>query len=152
RAQRVLILVPDSLVHQWFLELLRRFNLWFHIFDEDRCASIEQVDPGINPFMDDQLILCSIAWCAANPHRAAQAAGGEWDMLVVAEAHHLGWSPVEASPEYRLVEAISRNTAGLLLLTATPEQIGIPSHFARLRLLDPDRFYDLDAFVRESER
>jgi len=37
RAQRVLILVPESLVHQWFVELLRRFNLWFHIFDEERC-------------------------------------------------------------------------------------------------------------------
>jgi len=32
RAQRVLILLPESLVHQWFVELLRRFNLWFHIF------------------------------------------------------------------------------------------------------------------------
>ena len=35
RTQRVLILVPESLVHQWFVELLRRFNLWFSIFDED---------------------------------------------------------------------------------------------------------------------
>ena len=32
---RVLILVPGSLVHQWFVELLRRFNHWFgDIFDE----------------------------------------------------------------------------------------------------------------------
>src|SRR4029434_4691478 len=31
RVQRVLILVPESLVHQWFVELLRRFNLWFSI-------------------------------------------------------------------------------------------------------------------------
>jgi ATP-dependent helicase HepA len=35
-------------------------------------------------------------------------------------------------------------------LTATPEQLGVNSHFARLRLLDPDRFYDLDAFLAES--
>ena len=46
RAQRVLILVPDSLVHQWFVELLRRFNLWFHIFDEERCDAIETAQPG----------------------------------------------------------------------------------------------------------
>jgi ATP-dependent helicase HepA len=32
---------------------------------------------------------------------------------------------------------------GLLLLTATPEQLGMSGHFARLRLLDPDRFSDL---------
>ena len=63
RVQRALILVPDSLVHQWFVELLRRFNLWFHIFDEERCASIEAVEPGANPFLDDQFILCSIQPC-----------------------------------------------------------------------------------------
>lgn len=38
----------------------------------------------------------------------------------------------------------------MLLLTATPEQLGLESHFARLRLLDPDRFHDLDAFRAES--
>lgn len=152
RAQRVLILVPDSLVHQWFLELLRRFNLWFHIFDEERCESIERLSPGANPFADDQLVLCSVGWCASHPDRARQAAEGEWDMLVVDEAHHLGWSPQDASPEYRLVEAAGSRTPGLLLLTATPEQLGVPSHFARLRLLDPDRFYDLAAYVQESEQ
>jgi ATP-dependent helicase HepA len=34
-------------------------------------------------------------------------------------------------------------------LTATPEQLGKESHFARLRLLDPDRFYSFSAFVEE---
>jgi ATP-dependent helicase HepA len=61
RAKRVLILVPDSLVHQWFVELLRRFNLWFHIFDEERCASIESANPVANPFLDDQLVLASLS-------------------------------------------------------------------------------------------
>ena len=41
RVSRVLILVPDSLVHQWFVEILRKFNMWFHIFDEERCEAIE---------------------------------------------------------------------------------------------------------------
>jgi ATP-dependent helicase HepA len=40
---------------------------------------------------------------------------------------------------------------GVLLLTATPEQLGQDSHFARLRLLDPNRFHDLAAFRAESE-
>ena len=39
QARRVLILVPESLTHQWFVELLRRFNLWFSIYDEARCAA-----------------------------------------------------------------------------------------------------------------
>jgi ATP-dependent helicase HepA len=37
------------------------------------------------------------------------------------------------------------------LLTATPEQLGVESHFARLRLLDPDRYRDLATFEAESK-
>ncbi len=150
RAQRVLILVPESLVHQWFVELLRRFNLWFHIFDEDRCDAIETADPEANPFLDDQLVLASIGLFTSKEQRVQQALAAGWDLLVVDEAHHLGWSPGATSPEYALVEALGRQTPGLLLLTATPEQLGVASHFARLRLLDPDRFYDLDEFVKEA--
>ena len=38
RARRVLILVPEPLLHQWLIELLRRFNLRFRLFDEERVA------------------------------------------------------------------------------------------------------------------
>ena len=151
RAHRVLILVPDSLVHQWFVELLRRFNLWFHIFDEERCEAIEMVNPESNPFLDGQLVLCSLSLFTKNEARLQQALAAGWDMLVVDEAHHLGWAPDAVSPEYAVVEAISRRTPGLLLLTATPEQLGMASHFARLRLLDPDRFFDLQEFIGEAE-
>src|SRR5436190_10048295 len=89
RAQRVLIVVPESLVHQWFVELLRRFNLWFHIFDEERCEAIEE--EGKNPFLDDQLVLSSIGLFMRNEHRAQEALSAGWDMLVIDEAHHLGW-------------------------------------------------------------
>ncbi len=151
RAQRVLILVPESLVHQWFVELLRRFNLWFHIFDEERCDAIETANPETNPFLDDQLVLASIRLFTGKKKRVEQALAAGWDMLVVDEAHHLGWAPEAVSPEYAVVEALGRQTPGLLLLTATPEQLGMASHFARLRLLDPDRFYDLDEFIHEAE-
>ncbi len=73
-------------------------------------------------------------------------------MVVVDEAHHLSWAPGSPGPEYAFVELLARETPGLLLLTATPEQLGLASHFARLRLLDPDRFYDVDAFIRETEQ
>ena len=151
RVRRALILVPEPLIHQWFVELLRRFNLWFHLFDEERCASIEANEPDANPFLDDQLVLCGIALLAGNERRRQQALAAGWDIVVVDEAHHLGWSPGSVSPEYALVEALGRQTPGLLLLTATPEQLGMASHFARLRLLDPDRYHDLTAFTREAE-
>ena len=149
RASRALILVPDPLVHQWLVELMRRFNLRFRIFDEETCQAIEASQPGDNPFHSEQLVLCSLALFHDQPERFSQALDGEWDMLVVDEAHHLTWSAEEPSAEYLLVEALSLCTPGVLLLTATPEQLGQAGHFARLRLLDPDRYFDLAHFLRE---
>ncbi len=107
RADRVLILVPEPLVHQWFVELLRRFNLLFSLFDEERCASIEFNDPEANPFLDSQLVLCSVAFPGGDPDRAAQILAAGWDLLIVDEAHHLAWTPDEPSPHYRLVESLA---------------------------------------------
>ncbi|MGC3958410.1 MAG: RNA polymerase-associated protein RapA [Verrucomicrobiota bacterium] len=146
RAQRVLVLVPESLVHQWFVEMLRRFNIRFDLFDTERCVAIEAGDPGANPFLDSQLVLTSIGFLASDPQRCAQTVATGWDLLVVDEAHHLEWSEAMPSREYQVVEELSRKSAGLLLLTATPEQLGVESHFARLRLLDPDRYRDLATF------
>ncbi len=151
RISRVLILVPESLLHQWFVEVLRKFNLWFNIFDETRCASLEKGAPEGNPFLSDQLVICSIDFLAGSEKRSRQAVSANWDMLVVDEAHHLEWSVAEVSPEYSIVELLSRVAKGLLLLTATPEQLGVESHFARLRLLDPNRYANYQDFVKESE-
>jgi len=161
RAHRVLIVVPETLVHQWLVEMLRRFNLHFRIFDEARLEDLfasddetdEDVDetPTENPFMGEQLVLCSIEFLAANPKYFAQCLQAQWDLLVVDEAHHLQWSPDHASDEYLLVEKLAAQTKGVLLLTATPEQLGKESHFARLRLLDAERFPDFDAFVEEEK-
>lgn len=149
RARRVLIVVPETLVHQWLVEMLRRFNLKFSIFDEERCLALEESTDFSNPFHAEQLILCSLEFLVSQPTRFEQSLGGEWDLLVVDEAHHLQWSPEKPSLEYELVEKLSLTTKGVLLLTATPEQLGKESHFARLRLLDADRFSDFDAFVKE---
>lgn len=150
RADRVLILVPEPLIHQWFVEMLRRFNLPFSIFDEERCEAIEEHQPGANPFLENQLVLCSIDFLARDRNRATQALEAGWNMLVVDEAHHLEWTRHGSSAGYRVAEALAATIPGLLMLTATPQQLGPEGHFARLRLLDPDRYVDPDAFLEET--
>ena len=149
RAARILILLPPALINQWFVEMFRRFQMTFSIFDEERCASLDA--SGANPFLDSQLVICPIDFLSGNPARAAQAREAGWDLLVVDEAHHLRWSPSEAGPEYQLVESLAAATPGVLLLTATPRQLGMEGHFARLRLLDPVRYSELETFLAESK-
>ncbi|USD60011.1 RNA polymerase-associated protein RapA [Vibrio sp. SCSIO 43140] len=150
RAQRILIVVPETLQHQWLVEMMRRFNLHFSIFDEERC--IEAYAESDNPFDTQQLVLCSLDFLRKSRKRFEQALEGEWDLLVVDEAHHLEWSQEQPSRQYQVVEALAEKTPGVLLLTATPEQLGRESHFARLRLLDADRFFDYEAFVKEEDQ
>ncbi|MBK1834760.1 DEAD/DEAH box helicase family protein [Roseibacillus ishigakijimensis] len=150
RASRILILVPEPLVHQWFVELYKRFNLLFALFDEERAAAIESGDPEGNPFLDSQLILASTEFLADSPERAAQARAADFDLLIVDEAHHLEWTPEAASPSYEMVEGLAAVVPSLLLLTATPQQLGPEGHFARLRLLDPDRYTSLEEFAAEA--
>jgi ATP-dependent helicase HepA len=151
RIARVLVLTPPSLTAQWFVELWRRFNLPFALFDEERCEAIEVADDSRNPFEDEQCVIADIDWLADAPTRARQVVAANWDLVVVDEAHHLEWAPEAASPAYRLAEQLAAHSPGLVLLTATPQQLGRSGHFARLRLLDPARYTDLDAFAAEAD-
>ena len=149
-ASRALIVVPSTLIHQWLIEMLRRFNLRFSIFDHDRFSSL--LEEGIeNPFETEQLILCDQDFLTSNDLIQSQAIAADWDLLVVDEAHHLHWSEEESSAEYQCIESLAARSHGVLLLTATPEQAGLESHFARLRLLDPDRFHCLSEFIQQEK-
>ncbi len=151
RAARVLILVPDALVHQWLVELRRRFNLPFAVFDAERCAGLAEDEPEANPFLSEQLVLAGLGLVTASAPWGQEAAAAGWDIVVVDEAHHLSWTRTSASPAYEAVEAIAARAPGLLLLSATPERLGEEGHFARLRLLDPDRYDDFERWQSEAE-
>ena len=146
RAERILVIVPDTLRHQWLVEMLRRFNLRFSVFDEDRC--VEAYADHDNPFYTEQLVICSLD-LLRKKRRLDQALDADWDLMVVDEAHHLSINNGKPSTEYQRMAELSQDIPGLILLTATPDQLGHSSHFARLQLLDPDRFYDYDVFKEE---
>lgn len=144
-AERALILVPDSLVYQWFVEMLKKFGLSFTTINHE--AKLEE---GTNPFEDNQLFIVSLRYLMQTEWLQHCVEASDWDLLVVDEAHQLRWAPGQSSPEYDLVSRLSRQTEGLILLSGTPEILGLAGHFARLRLLDPQRFHSYDAFIEET--
>ena len=155
RASRALIIVPPALTMQWFVEMIRRFNLSFTLLDEDRCQIVEASnrsedaeDAINNPFEAQQLVLCSLE-LFDNPLRLEQALAADWDLIIVDEAHHLHYTEEAPSEDYQRVELLASKARGLLLLTATPEQLGRLGHFSRLRLLDPPRYESYEKFVEE---
>jgi len=157
-ASRVLIIVPEALLHQWLVEMLRRFNLRFSLLDAERCEAIAEEHQD-NPFLDEQLILTSMNLLSSNPALFAQACAGEWDLCIVDEAHHLqdkpalpesaGAKDIPLETDYTRMQKLAQSSNGMLLLTATPEQLGDESHFALLRLLDPHRFSSYEEFRAE---
>ncbi|KPA18293.1 RNA polymerase associated protein RapA [Candidatus Magnetomorum sp. HK-1] len=146
RINRVLILVPQVLIYQWFVEFFRRFHILFRIADDLFFKTVENQSKDSNPFSEAQLIISSIETLSQNSKRKKQMIEADWDLLVIDEAHHLQ----KESPLYPAVQHLSKNVQGLLLLSATPEQLGLQNHFARLSLLDPDRYFDYDTFINET--
>ena len=147
RATRMLIIVPETLIHQWLVEMHRRVNMPCAVFDANRVEAL--LEEGMNPFDAEQIVLISIDTLVAEPKINEWALASSWDLMVVDEAHHLHWSKESVSDEYAVVEGLTQITPGVLLLTATPDQLGHESHFARLRLLDPARFTDFATYEAE---
>ncbi|MBN1577220.1 MAG: DEAD/DEAH box helicase family protein [Chitinispirillaceae bacterium] len=133
---RALILVPDALVHQWFVELLRRFNLTCRLLTEEAFADSDTS----SPFDEDPLWICSIATIRRHLFIANQLAGAQWDIVIVDEVHHI----VFPDPLFLLLETLAAKSRSMVLLSATPEQFGREGHFTRLRLLDPLRYRETE--------
>ncbi len=147
RAERILIVVPESLSHQWFIELYRKFNLSFMIFTLEYCSELELQDLAINPFLEHQLGIISLD-DLKNNKRQRQIKEAGWDMIVIDEAHHI----TDDNQTYLFIQTLSKKVFGLILLTATPEQMGVRNHFLHLQLLDPERYFDFDEYLKETNQ
>jgi len=145
---RALILVPDALVHQWFVELLRRFNLLFRLFSDELFEEYDDEEGETGFFDDDTLWICSIAMLRRHQRYAEEMLSTSWDLVIVDEAHHI----TVQDPFFKVLSSLAGTSPSMILLSATPEQFGRKGHLARLHLLDPQRYGEPEDPAVESRK
>ena len=127
-AERVLVLVPASLVGQWREELETKFDI--------SCATtydpLLREDP--ERFWAQPRIIASLALARRREH-AERLVARSFDIVIVDEAHHLR---DRASQSYKLVDGLTKRF--LLLLSATPVQNNLIELYNLLTLLKPGIF------------
>lgn len=123
---RVLYIVPGALAMQWQNELKYKFDLTSSLDTKEISSAHHFILPMEN------ILQTSMVFTQ------------KWDVLVVDETHRL----LNAERHYRLVSSLSKCTANVLLLSATPIQERKEEYLRLLRLLLPSQYekMTLDAF------
>lgn len=133
-ARRVLVVAPSHLTVQWLVELFHKFNQLFTLMDAERYEQSLDAAPTVSPWARFDHVVTSLEFLQRSPQHRAEAgdAKAHWDLVIIDEAHHL-----KGAKAYEAAQALSANSWGLLLLTATPMQLDPAEYQSLLSLIDP---------------
>ena len=148
RAERCLVVAPDTLAVQWLGELWRKYHQVFVLLDDERLDDVAR-DHGLamNPFDVHRQAVVSIETLVAKPRLTQLAAEAGIDVLIVDEAHRLrrpAGHPGNAA--WRAVAPVAALGRHVLLLTAIPLDDDVHGFFRLLQLLRPADFPDDETF------
>ena len=156
-ARRLLIVCPAMLRGKWRDDLRKRFNISGEIVSAadilERTQNIvthKSADPfvcitsleGLRPpadFEDESVTNVRARFARLLDQNTATEEFAVFDHVIIDEAHYLRNPSTGNNRLGRLLREASRH---LVLLTATPIQIGSDNLYQLLRLIDPDQFYD----------
>ena len=137
QANRVLLITPSGLTQQWKEEMDSKFRINdFLIYGSDF---------SINDTRNWKLydyVIGSMDLFKQDNHLELLTQSGEWDLIIVDEAHRLSrrqfGKKYEANQRYRLLRMLRAKTESIVLLTATPHQGKEDSFTGLLELIRPD--------------
>ncbi len=157
-AERILIIVPASLLNQWQFEMQNKFNISFTIYDGKKIkelkkkGSYKSANLLSNPFYYDNLIICSLQF-ARNRKYIELLSQVSWDIVIFDEAHHLRRYLLNTMTgyyretlNYELARNLIQNAESLLLLTATPLQLHSFELYSLIELIHPEVFENFSDF------
>jgi ATP-dependent helicase HepA len=154
RADRTLVVAPETLTLQWLGELWRKYHQVFVLLDEKRLADVAR-DHGsdFNPFDVHPRAILGLSTLAARRRLTEQAVEAGIDLLVVDEAHHLRRPPGHPGNEaYRAIAPIAAPGRHVLLLSATPLEDDAHGFFRLLQLLRPEELPEEESFAERLAR
>ncbi|MCP4659764.1 MAG: DEAD/DEAH box helicase family protein, partial [bacterium] len=148
RAERTLVVAPETLTVQWLGELWRKYHQVFVLLDEKRLKDIiRDYGEGFNPFDVHRRAIISLERLTSDRRLTEQAVEAGIDLLVVDEAHHLRRARRHpGNAEYRAVAPIAALGRNVLLLTATPLEDDAHGFFRLLQLLRPEELPETGSF------
>lgn len=154
RAERVLVVAPETLTVQWLGELWRKYHQVFVLIDDQRLADVVK-DHGsdTNPFEVYRRAIVSLERLATDRRLVEHATAAGIDLLVVDEAHHLERPEGHpGNPAYRAIAPLAARGRHVLLLTATPLEEDAHGFFRLLQLLRPEAFPEAESFAARLAR
>jgi ATP-dependent helicase HepA len=148
RAERSLVVAPETLTVQWLGELWRKYHQVFVLLDDARLADVARDHgPDFNPFDVHRRAVIALETLVARPELTVRAVEAGIDLLVVDEAHRLRRPPRHpGSPAWRAVAPIAARGRHLLLLTAIPLDDDVHGFFRLLQMLRPADFPEDETF------
>jgi ATP-dependent helicase HepA len=153
RAERCLVVAPDTLTVQWLGELWRKYHQVFVLLDDERLDDVAR-DHGkdFNPFDAHRRAVVSMETLVARRRLAGQAVEAGTDLLIVDEAHRLRRPAGHpGNPAWRAIEPIAALGRHVLLLTAIPLDDDVHGFFRLLQLLRPADFPEGASFEARLE-
>jgi ATP-dependent helicase HepA len=148
RAERTLVIAPETLILQWLGELWRKHHQVFALLDDKRLDDVaKDYGEGFNPFDVHRRAIVGLETLVRRRRLTEQAVQAGIDLLVVDEAHHLRRPKGHPGNEaYRAVAPIAALGRHVLLLTATPLEDDAHGFFRLLQLLRPEEFPEDESF------
>jgi len=142
RAERALVVAPDTLTVQWLGELWRKYHQVFVLLDEKRLSDVDrEFGRGFNPFQVYRHVVVGLDFLSERRRLVEQAVETDIDLVIVDEAHHLRRPLGHAGNQaYRAILPLAALGHHLLLLTATPLEEDALGFFRLLELLRPEEF------------
>lgn len=136
-SKRIMVVCPAALREKWRDELKKRFDEDFRILESrDFLHFLNQYEEApekarINGIVSLETIRSR--WVLASLKEVSP----DFDMVIVDEAHHLR-NP--GKKQWQAATLLSENATAMVMLTATPVQLGRENLFTLLKILDDEEF------------